>query len=92
MIYSYRHPKHWSNVQPWNPPWAGTDFTEALERLPALVESLKIPKSITTIKPDREPARILTDTCEGIHPRMTTTYIRKVGDIARESARKVGLM
>jgi hypothetical protein len=75
MIYSYRHPKHWSNVQPWNPPY---------EHLRA--------KSITTIKPDRAPARILTDTCEGIHPTFTEPYLRKISEVVRESAKKAGLL
>jgi hypothetical protein len=86
MIYSYSHPKHWSNVQPWNPPWLapgrlepfGSVLAEALKQLPDLVESLKVPmKSITTIKPDRAPPQILRDTCEGIHPPFVP-YLRKV--------------
>jgi hypothetical protein len=74
MIYSYRHSKHWSNVQPLSE----TDFAEALANLPSLVEQLKIPKSITTVKPDRAPPQILRDTCDGIHPTFTSQYLRKV--------------
>lgn len=53
MIYSYRHPKHWSNVQPWSPPWSkapgplkqfeGSVLAEALKQLPDLIERLKVP-------------------------------------------------
>jgi hypothetical protein len=72
MIYSYRHSKHWSNVQPWNPPW------ESFSQTAGLIEAGMRLMSITTIKPDRAPARILTDTCEGIHPPFTSQYLRKV--------------
>jgi hypothetical protein len=64
---------------------------QTLEALGRLSREPKL-KSITTIKPDRAPSRILADTCEGIHPAGGMTYIRKVSEIARESAQKVGLL
>lgn len=151
MIYSYRHPKHWSNVQPWNPPgrlepFEGSLVAEALKQLPKLVERLKITnesfiknvniqdflefpadadpehsnefkvqrtlealsrntrlKSMTAIKPDRAPPRLLTDTCEGIHPTFTKDYIRRTTsaidkinvpnlvDVIRKSVEAAGL-
>jgi hypothetical protein len=38
----------------------------------------KATKLITT-KPDRSPPRMLTDTCEGIHPPRSMTYVRGGG-------------
>ena len=35
--------------------------------------------TIKTIKPDRNPSRMLTDTCDGLHPRHTAKYIRDIG-------------
>jgi hypothetical protein len=35
--------------------------------------------SITTHKPKSNPTRMLTDTCDGLHPRFAANYIRDVG-------------
>jgi len=119
MIYSRRHPLNAMNRPSFIKNINIQDFLEfpgeadqehsndfkvqqTLEALGRLAREPKL-KSITTIKPDRAPPRLLTDTCEGIHPTFTKDYIRKTTtaidkvnvpklvDVIRKSIKDAGL-
>ena len=103
MIYSRRHPLNAMNRPSFIKKINIQDFLEfpaknndpdsclmldALRKLPKL-------KSITTFKPDRAPMRLLTDTCDGIHP-VHSPYLRRIDvpaliGVINESIERAGL-
>lgn len=74
-IYSRRHPLNAMNTPGWLLKGRWDEAKAALLDSCNRYESMT--KSIKTVKPDRAPARMLTDTCDGIHPTFANDYIRR---------------
>jgi hypothetical protein len=76
IIYSNQKCKNPKRKPGWQQKQA--EYEAWLKGVTTMSSGIRASKTITVVKPQRNPPKLLTDTVEGLHPQHAAKYIRGV--------------